>query len=102
MLQHVGDVEVQRAVGIDRFVVPGAEVADRVVADGVPGGALGVDRVLEVAGGGEDAGVDDEAVAVRLRRLVVVLARVSVTDLRRAPIWLQNAVEDMSPRAREW
>ena len=50
----------------------GAEVADGVVADGVPVGALGVDRVLEVARGGKDAGVDDEAVAVRLGCLVVV------------------------------
>jgi len=31
------------------LVVAGAQVADRVVADGVPGGALGVDLVFEVA-----------------------------------------------------
>jgi hypothetical protein len=51
--------------------VPGAEVADRFVADGVSVGALGVDRVFEVPGGGQNAGVDDEAVAVGLGRLVV-------------------------------
>ncbi len=36
-------------------------------------GPLGVDGVLEVAGGGQDAGVDDEGVAVGLGGLVVVV-----------------------------
>ena len=50
-----------------------AEVGDRFVADGAPVGAFGVHGVLEVAGGQEDAGVDDEGVAVRLRGLVFVV-----------------------------
>ena len=37
-----------------------------------PSARCDVDRVLEVPGRREDAGVDDEAVAVRLGRLVVV------------------------------
>jgi hypothetical protein len=67
------DVEGQGAVGVDRFVLAGAEVRDRFVADGVPVGSLSVDGVLEVAGGREDAGVDDEGVAVRLGCLVFVV-----------------------------
>ena len=67
-----GDVEVQRAVGVDRFELGGAEVGDRFAADGVPVGALSVDRVVEVAGGREDAEVHDEGVAVRLGGLVFV------------------------------
>ena len=43
------------------------------VADRAPIGPLGVDGVLEVAGGGQDAGVDDEGVAVGRGRLVVVV-----------------------------
>jgi len=66
------DVEREGAVGVDRFELGGAEVGDRFAADGVPVGALSVDRVLQVAGGREDAEVDDEGVAVRLGRLVFV------------------------------
>ena len=72
-LQDPWDVEGQGAVGVDRFVLAGAEVGDRFVADGVPVGSLSVDGVLEVAGGREDARVDDERVAVRLGRLVFVV-----------------------------
>src|SRR5450755_1336365 len=70
--EHGGDVEGQRAVGVDRLELAGAEVGDHFAADGVPVGALSVDRVVEVAGGREDAEVHDEGVAVRLRRLVFV------------------------------
>src|SRR5450631_4316503 len=70
--ENGGDVEVQRAVGVDRFELAGAEVGDRFAADRVPVGALSVDRVVEVAGGREDAEVDDEGVAVRLGGLVFV------------------------------
>jgi len=48
-------------------------VGDDFVTDRVPIGPLGVDGVLEVAGGGQDAGVDDEGVAVGLGGLVVVV-----------------------------
>jgi hypothetical protein len=70
--ENGGDVEVQRAVGVDRLELAGAEVGDRFAADGVPVGALSVDRVFQVAGGREDAEVDDEGVAVRLGGLVFV------------------------------
>ena len=39
-LEDAGDVEGQGAVGVDRFELAGAEVADRFVADGVPVGLL--------------------------------------------------------------
>jgi len=71
--EDAGDVECQRAVGVDRLELGGAEVGDGVGADGVAVGALGVDCVLEVAGGREDARVDDERVAVGLSTLVVVV-----------------------------
>jgi hypothetical protein len=72
-LQDAWDVEGQGAVRVDRFELAGAEMSDRFVADGVPVGALSLDGVLEVSGGREDAGVDDERVAVRLGRLVFVV-----------------------------
>jgi hypothetical protein len=48
-------------------------VGDDFVTDRVPIGPLGVYRVLKVASGGQDAGVDDEGVAVGLHGLVVVV-----------------------------
>ncbi len=54
-----------------------AEVGDGLVADLMTGRPLGVDGVLEVAGGGQHSGVDDEGVAVGLGGLVVVMG---VTD----------------------
>jgi hypothetical protein len=47
-------------------------VADHFVADGTPIDSLGGDRVFGVAGGRENAGVNDEGVAVGLGGLVVV------------------------------
>jgi hypothetical protein len=68
-----GDVEDQRAVRVDRLEVGGAQMGDGVVADLMPVGPLGVDDVLEVAGGRQDAGVDHEGVAEGLGGLVVVV-----------------------------
>jgi hypothetical protein len=48
-LENGGDVEVQRAVGVDRLELAGAEVGDRFAADDVPVGALSVDRIVQVA-----------------------------------------------------
>jgi hypothetical protein len=70
-LRHVGDVKVERAVGVDRFVVAGTEVTDRFVADAVSVGSLRGDRVFEVAGGGEDA----EALTTRLWQCACVVCR---------------------------
>ncbi len=50
-------------LGVDGFEVGRAEQLDGRVA----GAAAAGDGVLEVAGGGQDAGVDDEGVAVRLQ-----------------------------------
>lgn len=71
--EDAGDVKGQGAVGVDRLELAGAEVGDRFVADAAPVGALGEHGILEVAGRGEDAEVDDEGVAVRLGRLVFVV-----------------------------
>jgi hypothetical protein len=49
-------------------------VGDGLGADRMSLGPLDVDGVLEVAGRGEDAGVDDEGEAVGLSGLVVVVA----------------------------
>ena len=48
-------------------------MSDRRLADGAPVGAFGVHGVLEVTGRRQDAEVDDEGVAVRLRGLVFVV-----------------------------
>ncbi len=44
-----------------------------LVADLMPVGLLGVDGVLQVAGGGQNAGVDDQGAAMGLGGLVVVV-----------------------------
>ncbi len=69
-----GDVEAVLAVGVDLFESCRAEVGDGVVVDLVSVGSFGVDGVLEVGGGGQDAGVGDEAEAVGLHGLVFVVA----------------------------
>jgi len=71
--EDAGDVAYRRSVGVDAFEVGEAEVGLGLVADLAPVGVLGVDGVLQVTGGGQDAGVDDEGVAVGLGGLVVVL-----------------------------
>jgi hypothetical protein len=72
-LEDAGDVEDHRPVGVDGFEVGEAQVGLGLVGDIMPVGLLGVDGVLQVAGGGQDAGVDDEGVAVGLGGLVVVV-----------------------------
>ena len=68
-----GDVEVEGAVGVDRLEVGGAEVGDRLVADLVSLSPAGVDSVLQISRRGQDAGVDNQGVAVGLGGLVVVM-----------------------------
>ncbi len=65
--------KVHGSVGVDGLEAGGAEAGDDFVADWVAVGSLGVDGVLEVAGGGQDAGVDGEGVAEGLGGLVVVV-----------------------------
>ena len=72
-VEDAGDVEAECAVGVDGLEVGGAEVGDGVGADLVTVGPVGVDGVLQEAGGGQDAGVDDQGVAVGLGGLVVVV-----------------------------
>lgn len=48
-------------------------MGDGLVADLVALGPASVDGVLEVSGGGQDAGVDDDGVAVGLGGLIVVV-----------------------------
>jgi len=48
-------------------------MGDGVVTDLMPAGPLGVDGVLEVAGGRQDAGIDSDGVAEGLGGLVVVV-----------------------------
>ena len=71
--EDAGDVEAERAVGVDRFEVRRAEVGDGRLAQVVALGLVGVDGVLEVARRGVDAGIDDQRVAVGLDGLVVVV-----------------------------
>ena len=69
-----GDVESVLPVRIDLLEARRAQVGDGVVVDGVAGDSFGVDGVLQVGGGGQDAGVGDEAKAVGLHGLIFVVA----------------------------
>ena len=71
--RDTGDVEAERAIGVDRLEMGGAEVGDGRGAQVVALGLVGVDGVLEVARRGKDAGIDDQRVAVGLGGLVVVM-----------------------------
>ena len=72
-VEDTGDVDDHRPVGVDGLEVGEAQVGLGLVGDLTPLGLLGVDGVLQVAGGGQDAGVDDEGVAVSLGGLVVMV-----------------------------
>jgi hypothetical protein len=54
-VEDAGDVEDQRPVGVDGLEMGEAQVGLGFVADLMPVGRLGVDGVLQVAGGGQDA-----------------------------------------------
>ncbi len=72
-LEDAGDVEDESPVGVDRLQVGEAHVGFRLVADRAAVGFLGVDSILQISGGREHAGVDDEGVAMRLGGLVVMV-----------------------------
>ena len=75
------NVEVVGAPGGDVFEAGRADAGDEVIGKADAGRAVGVDRVLQVEGGPQDAGVGQQGVAVRLHGLVVVVTVVDVATL---------------------